>query len=341
MNMLNPEFRALASFSDDEKELFYKVGKENVEYLTANALWKSDFVDTDWYDGGIYRLKLKEGGWYKIKSIHGHDYYYKCASICDDRLYNEINEMYLLYSDIESIRPATQEEINSVKPSFKPSFKRGDVLSSKDSECRIIIFRLESKESHIHMSLSKINKVKEFSFSGSCCDNNCLVKRATPDQIKQLELEEIKHGKKWNGEGYDYWLTADGLTLNELLEHDLSEIEYYENCEWRKTYNNRGQMLDFVIKRDVLNLYRLKPQETFVDVKIRWGVDGGEIVHPLDRSLSFTISDKPIYYTTEGLMLLGYEMSNGQIVNRPVIPNENRTAIKERAVNARFVKVGE
>jgi hypothetical protein len=173
---------------------------------------------------------------------------------------------------------------------------------------------------------------------------------ATPDQIKQLELEEMKHGKKWNGDGYDDGLTADGLTWNELLEHDLSEIEnnssITSNEIWNETTNDKE---DFNNECVILNIkhFRLKPQETFVDAPIEWG-DIPLCNQPADKSQDIDITNTNIGSVNCGWALQGYLFEGAgqnKVQDRPILFDGNMKnstpIISSKATHARFVKVGE
>ena len=135
---------------------------------------------------------------------------------------------------------------------------------------KFIIARMDDSELSHYKSLSKINFAGQFAFGESFGTKENKPLSATPDQIKQLEREEMKAGKSWNGEGYDDWLTADGLTINEIIKHGIENIQVggeEHDTEWRRTSHGS---LDGVINEMLVFVkeYRLKPQESFVDKEV-------------------------------------------------------------------------
>jgi len=252
--------------------------------------------------------------------------------------------IFVNISKLETIENLTQEEINSIKPKFK----RGDVVVSDEfyhgcsSKKGHILYRYKGGLGEcLHKVESIIIADGEFKFDTDCgtIDKH---NKATPAQIKQLELEEMKHGKKWNGDGYDDWLTYDGLTLNEMLKHDLSEIEYFCGDIWARTINNSEIMSCLDYSNSPINYikqYRLKPKdEGFVDVEIDWDQFG--LLHPCDKWLAW-IDVQNIGINYGGWVLSGYVMEDGYHTDKPVKFQENGTVINEKATHARFVKVGE
>jgi len=261
--------------SEEEKELFVSAKNHNCEWFNHKGEWtKCELGKNTFCKAHVYRLKLKEGEWYVLENDLG-EYLIEFVQVHESKDI-EASRFYVdgnnngagdfSINEIKSIRPATQEEIESVKPKFK----RGDVVVSDE-----FYYGCSSKKGHIlyrykgglgeclHKVESIILADGEFKFDTDCGTSDKRNK-ATPDQIKQLELEEMKHGKEWNGEGYDNWLTADGLTWNELLEHDLSEIEFEHNQGWSKTLNEKEAMNVSYIKE-----YRLKPKETKEQIRIK------------------------------------------------------------------------
>ena len=241
------------------------MNKEPYDLMTGErreAFRKLKFVDGEaFYEGGwvcwgdvpsnlkgcvSIKLKPKVGEYYTFNK-DGQDYtrklnFYRDPILNFDNLIGDVSA-----KEFNSFRPATQEEIDSVNPQFKS----GDVIVVDEFNlCRSGFCGSSVDFTSIHFGVNWATKPESF-------------KHATKDQIKQLELEEMKHGKKWNGEGYDDWLTADGLTLNELLEHDLSEIEF-ENPRGKSGWHLtdvpdlEGSILCGV---NALERYRIKPKE--------------------------------------------------------------------------------
>ena len=269
MNMLT-NWLPLAAMTQEEKELFvglsdwYCLQSETEHKEPVWAVIGSEFCLHRQSSNIIPRLKLKEGEWYtfqfrddkdnqtaELSEIRGSEVFFKGEPL--DFGYSK--------KGLTLLRPATQEEIDRVKPKFK----RGDVVE------QIALYRI---------GFCWINEGGDFEFcdSGSrMLDRDSLEQRtatkATPDQIKQLELEEMKHGKKWNGEGYDEFLTYDGLTLNELLEHDLSEIDIRSiGGQWSVTHGNtKEDLIEFAVAdyENEIKTLRLKPKETKEQIRIK------------------------------------------------------------------------
>jgi len=335
MNMLNPEFKALCSFTKEEQTVFCRlIHSKQLEIIDINGKWM-DSESLSIYQSGIYRLKLKEGDNYYL-NCNNYSGNHEC--ICEFingedvlRFRKLDGSDYVIKikrdGNIHDIHIPTQEEIDSVKPEFK----RGDVVYNNINTgttmrlgCSIILYDGVSFGDNIG------SKAKQENFS-----------KATPDQIKQLELEEMKHGKKWNGEGYDDWLTADGLTLDELLEHDIYKIQCSTvngDGTWQNSnYHDKLELIDTILSQCTIGSYRLKPKETFVDVEIEWP----------DGSIAFSewgngdVTSSPIGQIWNGWVLSGYVMADGYHTDKPIKFQENGTVINEKAHSVRFVKVGE
>lgn len=241
--------------SKEEQEMFEEVGVTGLDmYLEG---WS--FACGKICPSHAYRLNPKVDEWYATIPSCGGSY---TIAQHDGRP--------VVRSDFMEFRPATKEEIESVAPSFK----HGDVVISDEfmwgeSDKRgHILYRFKNtiKNSSQHEVGSIILADGKFEFDTECGTTD-KHHHATPEQIEQLEREEMKHGKKWNGGGYDDFLTADGLTLNELLEHDLSEIEKYHIGDevvdegWGESrHNSKVSFEMIVIKKKNLITYRLKPQ---------------------------------------------------------------------------------
>lgn len=243
------------------------------------------------------------------------------------------------FQEITTISDLTIQEISDW--TSRPEFKRGDVVLQG------AIYRI---------GFSWISEVGDFEFcnnSGTIIlDNDSIEQifaiKANSDQIKQLELEEMKNGKKWNGDGYDDWLTSDGLTLNELLEHSVFEIEC-ENPRGNKGWHLtnipdvpalKGSLLSGVnnIKR-----YRIKPKDTFVDVEIEWSYAQGSILAP--NGMRIIINAHSIGQSFSDWFLSGYILkpisNNEMFVGYPIKFSYDGENIIEKATHARFIKVGE
>jgi hypothetical protein len=112
--------------SEEEQEMFQVVNLDNLEvYLVGE--WKQAFnLDVS----HAYRLKLKAGEWYRcniigyagktrcVKSVGKDNKIFLEPMVCYDG--ENCNSVSIKKSEIESIRPATQDEIEAVKP--KESF---------------------------------------------------------------------------------------------------------------------------------------------------------------------------------------------------------------------------
>jgi len=318
MNMLTNKV-PFGLLSENEKELF-RNSICSCEYYTEAGTWNN------WNSAGaltqdvVLRLKLNEGEWYK----YGSTVVQCLTKDVGQGLYFTDGTIHIRTFAIDytlQFRPATQAEIDSVKPQFK----RGDVVASGETYS-IMRFEQYCKQPEMFSRLSRLDSTcNEFVFDN---DHGYLIELfelATPDQIKQLEREEMKHGKSWNGEGYDDWLTADGLTINEIIKHGIENIQVggeKHDTEWRRTSHT---YLDSVINEMLVFVkdYRLKPQESFVDVEIEsWNKFG-----------------EPMFKMKEGFVLSGYVMEGGYHTNKPTKFQENGTVINERAVSARFVSL--
>lgn len=255
---------------------------------------------------------------------------------------------FVSISLINSIEELTPQEIQAVKPCFK----RGDVVVSDEfsygggGKKGFIIYRFSREvNGGLHKVESMIRADGLFVFDESCgtCDKR---NQATPDQIKQLELEEMKHGKKWNGDGYDDWLTEDGLTWLELMEHDFELMEYkFNEGSW-------SDVIDSVTESDLGNIQklRLKPKESFVDVEICWKTVGHSFapfcIPPWEKSEE-NISVSPIGQVCNGWSLSGYihdDQGDNDCTffsDKSIMFNDNGRKLICKAHHARFVRVGE
>ncbi len=229
-----------------------------------------------------------------------------------------------------------------------PEFKKGDVVVYFDDNYgeKGIIARLGDDGFFNYSSLSKINFADEFQFGGTFGDKAKFLHEPSLNEIKQLELEEMRNGRKWNGDGYDDWLTADGLTWNELLEHDENDIERSYSGHWTSCRTTKEQLNDearvcYGLSR--INLYRLKPEESFVNVAIEWklGLGSTPMCRMPNNKGSLQITSAPVGKTVDGWVLSGYkhEGSTVHIQDIPVLFNEDRTKIVSKATHAIFVKV--
>lgn len=101
--------------SKEDQDLFKNVGKGCLEFWSRTG-WSNPYpVNSDFCTSVPYRLKLKEGDWYTAKTKN-HSFFCKCGVVTEDRIYNEIDGMYLIFDELEVFRPATKEEIESVNP---------------------------------------------------------------------------------------------------------------------------------------------------------------------------------------------------------------------------------
>ena len=253
--------------------------------------------------------------------------------------------MFVARRDIDKItlfRPATQEEIDSVKPQFK----RGDVVGYCDD---IKTYgRLGDFKNNIFSGLSRFDCFGSFNFDVHSWISKEDVILPTPDQIKQLELEEMKHGKKWNGEGYDDWLTDDGLTINEIVKHGIESIQFNfcdDENDWSQTTHSS---IESIIEDLLFHVegYRLKPKETFVDCKITWKSTEANVTPPFSKNDRYDLSDFKIGVPRGGWVLSGYvyksdiEDDKGNDFH-PMRFYISGRKVQEKATHARFVKVGE
>lgn len=338
MNLLNPQMRALASFSEDEQALF-KQSIELLEVFCENG-WSKPISNTKIYQSSVYRLKLAEGEWYILKDFQQEyiaqyigyedfdfDLYYNGELSLDNYSYSSI---YM----IKSIRPATQEEINSVQPKFK----KGSLVKNTKG-VRPCLARLGGSVVDGDTVIFEENVGCDF-------DYGCLVSM-TAEEAEDYTLEEMKAGKKWNGECYDDCLTADGLTLNELLEHDLSEIEYYTSlCDWCHTVVvNKKSILNICNAMKTAKYYRLKPKQNYFDAAIEWKKEGGYV---RINGNPVRITKRPIGHVTDGWALSGYIFNdhsegkpNGCTIfsDKPIIFLNNGKEFNRKATHARFVSI--
>ena len=114
MNMLNTEMRALVSFTDEEQQEFQRlIGTGKLEFLSATGSWHDRQLDSALAIGGVYRLKLKDGDWYEINTNLVQWRYARQS------FFSKYNNKVCSLEEAKDYRkfsPATQAEINSVKP---------------------------------------------------------------------------------------------------------------------------------------------------------------------------------------------------------------------------------
>ena len=239
--------------SDEEQELFRS---ELLSDLIAfDEKWDPAVKFSRIYNSIAYRLKLKEGKWYYSDDCTKNPQIRQYLGECSFGSYSKI------------FRPATQEELDSVKPKFK----RGDVVGYCDNTNVFGRLGDPTKEGVFH-GLSRVNSLSQFDFKVNRWIAEYDIIKATPDQIKQLKFEEMKNGKKWNGDGYDDYL-IDGKTLNELTESDFENIEYNNHHEeWLPIQHS--DLTEFIhhmttIKDVDILVYRIKPQETQEQIRIK------------------------------------------------------------------------
>ena len=222
MNMLNIEMRAYQSFDADGRNAIVGIVKsDQAEQLDSNGDWvdkKYGTVDKN----GVYRLKLKEGAWYTFWNKHEDkktvQFSFKATGIGNYKISNnnfhqEIGRLYFEINDIIIFRPATKEEIEAIKPCFK----RGDVVFFGDWIARVDIIKEGNYD-----TLSRMSDEKSLCFDMKFVfDKSHDVKSASLDQIKQLEIEEMKHGKSWNKHQlkYDDYLLPDGISIVEFMKN--------------------------------------------------------------------------------------------------------------------------
>ena len=334
MNMLT-NTTPFGLLSEEVQCLYNSVGRENC--LHWNGVWSKCGMGT-FTSSVAYRLKLKEGEWYYIKHVvSGFEYYIQfdkmeteahlkfkqCYDIETGKLdpANEANtDHFDLSQEYSDFRPATTAEIQAVQPEFK----KGDV----------VVDGLDGLLSRKDCSYACHGTIV---FADHCFNKNST--KADVKQEKDYELKELKAGKKWNGDGYYDWLTADGLTLNELLKHDLSEIE------WRYTDDNNTGLNwgdysnsifnDETYKKAIEECFlvgengriRLKPEETFVDVEIEW-----------KNNISWDFTDD----VSDMLLSTFYRVQDEEKVwmDGAVDFTHDYKKILNKATHARFVKVG-
>jgi len=345
MNMLNSKGRIYGLFSAEEDELFQNVNMDNLEvYLVGE--WKQAFnLDVS----HAYRLKLKEGEWYTTEVTTRQMTSIKDKLISWAPNINDGVNCNGAHSNIEMFklfRPATQAEIDSVKPCFNG----GDVVVVQwvGNET---INRLGEEISDKIISYYSMFEKGNIIFDSKGV-NFKSVSKATNAQIKQLELEEKKHGKKWNGDGYDDFL-IDGKVLNELTESDFENIEYVNHHKkWLPILHN--DLTEFIyhmvnIESVDISAYRLKPKESFVDVEIRWGevVKGDGVMTfciPPWAETEENISTSPIGQVYRGWCLQSFiHQESSMCSNMPICFGQgsvrHAAEILSKATHARFCKV--
>ena len=161
---------------------------------------------------------------------------------------------------------------DEIKP-LEPQFKKGDVILCKSG----FKTRLHSSDNYNKWSsYSSLWNDGELTFDNTSRHNTCETHRIESklkgSELEDYEREEKLNGKIWNSETeeYDDFLTYDGVTLKELLEHDLSEIEWWfdGSKNWDCIKNTGFKTKEDVIKAIVLKKHsikklRLKPQPKY------------------------------------------------------------------------------
>lgn len=340
MNMLTNRV-PFGLLTPEEQELFEQAGIENCEvYVLMDSpdeyRWTDDLKNIKCFEDFkalAFRLKPKEGEYYTSR-VHGFD---KGTHKIDKA---GIENATKLGDSIDLFRLSTQEEIDRVKPKFK----YGDIISDSKDDCYIC--RVENIDEATVNALSRIYDGSKFGFDINAATPVKCMSHATKDQVKQLEIEEMKAGKKWNGDGYDDWLTADGLTWNELIEHDLSEIEYFSLGEYNKTSSGKGDF-GLALGIDRISRYRVKPkepEETYKDVDIMWNAMRAGIKHPNGEIMDLV--DVPLNIPIDGYFLYGYYDKKGEPAD--ALPHHQLLScglgdegIFRKATHARFVKMEE
>lgn len=329
MNMLNTQMRAYQSYDTDGRNAIAGIVRSGqAERLNRNGDW--DSVASGYIGKNeVYRLKLKEGDNVVINEV--------VYEIVSDRKSTSKNGYpttmahLLTLGDHNEVRTLTPEEIQAVQPEFN----RGDVISFEHSNGCGLMRMVNDEDGYMGYFSILIygNKIIFNSFGASFKSH----KHATPDQIKQLEREEMKHGKKWTGDGYDDWLTADGLTWNELIEHDVEGIEFYCNNRWVASMNDKSMMTSYHSQAPIteINKYRLKPEESFVDMEIDWSGNEPQVKHPNDTH--WLLNGLSLRVPMSDYFINRYVFADGSTCIYPVKTNEDKCF--DKAVKARFVKV--
>jgi hypothetical protein len=307
--------------SNEEQKLFSEARKKNLELYDGSYGWSDASIETSslLLCKSVYRLKIN-----LEDKVVVNDVIYTIIGD-NERIkdYHVTISHLLSLGDHNEVRALTKEEINSVKPHFK----RGDVVQVSLEEglciCRIGFSFLSEYGDIIFNSVCGL----QFIDGSSRCDIS------NDTRIKQLVLEEMKHGKKWNGVGYDECLTADGLTWNELVKHDVSDIEFLSNEKW---INACIELSDDELV--TIKTFRLKPKETFVDVEIDYGNSGeARVEHPDGEFWSLNLISLRI--PVNGFFINKYIFSDSSECIYPVKTKDDKFVMK--ATHARFVKVGE
>jgi hypothetical protein len=379
MNMLNVECRALAGYTNKEQELFFSIESDCWQYL-GNYYPEGNRKSPKWVDGSgqilkgcnlalIPRLKLIKDEWYTF-ILANNKYSGEVSEIRETSFDIKIHHTnvltgggkgecshpwfiqdYPIEHSFKSFKPMTQEEIQAVKPQFK----RGGVVVINLDDGKYMTARLRNPESfnetrngiEVYSIVGTTGEFTDWDNSGFGFWEGDTVSHATIDQIKQHELDEMKNGKQWNGDAYDDCLTADGLTLNELLEHDLSEIEYQAHLdsikrEWFVVNSSKEELLEFALEDNDINRLRLKSKENFVDVEIEWVGAKGYIKLNDSKYVVNNAWNKCCFVSELGV-LSGYrhEGYSSNVLDDIMVFNGVKTKIVSKATHAIFIKVGE
>jgi len=124
MNMLTNRVQSCL-WNAHEIKSFNRVGKQNCEYLSSSTTWITQKSTIGTFRGdGVYRLELKIGGWYTYRYSNGdnkHTMMFVGFGHSECPVF-DVNGVEIGRPQIEEysmFRPATQEEIDSVKPTPK------------------------------------------------------------------------------------------------------------------------------------------------------------------------------------------------------------------------------
>lgn len=349
MNMLTNKV-PFGLLNTKERELFLNAKQENCKRYVLGE-WLGFEEPAMFEDDFAHRLKLKEGEWYTLDYC-GNIYTMECIfddtdlidfafAIQDDRA-DELGSDEPLDA-CDSFRPALPQEIELIQPKFK----KGDVVVSDEFEYDLndkkgyILYRFKNEciededgdKSHDAESLISASGAFEFNADVGANDNP---HKATNDQTKQLELEEMKHGKIWNGEGYDDYLIC-GMTINEFLEGDY-ELEYASmGGNYEPITESKHKVAENLLnKLGGINLYRLKPKDAFVDVKLMWNDERIGLKHPNGDMMDLV--DVPVRIPIDGHYIEyfhGFDKEPEPHNLYPIMTDGSK------ATHARFCKVGE
>jgi len=117
-NMLNPEMKCLAGFTEEEQDAFKKLPNEDLQWLNLLGKWIDKNPRCKFHANGVYRLKLEFGKHYYMSTTLIDDLLIKVTFIGDDYIeYDVIENKHgdCYFSAIKTIRPATDKEIERFK----------------------------------------------------------------------------------------------------------------------------------------------------------------------------------------------------------------------------------